>query len=503
MKLIKIFRNTIGIGAFLFLGSCSDYLDINVDPNSISDAPIATLLSSVTANVGFTGGSDLNRFASLLVQQYSGQGPGATTQPQEYERYNIQGSDVNNLWNTLYSTTLSDIELIIAKANEAGKVSPHYSGVAKIMKAYTYHLLVDTWGKVPYSEAIGFTSNLRPKFDEGAAIYDEIFKLLDEGISEINAPTSVLSPGANSTIYPGAFSTSKLKWEKAANTLKMRLFLHYTKLDKAKAIAGINALATASVISSNADNFEMSFVNATRAQNPIHQFEVDRSNQLFPNNTLVSMMNTKNDPRRARFFTSFPFTFNNPNSTYAGAKGGDVPSTSYSRFHIFLRGDTTKLAAPINADGSLNATSYTYTGAAAIRMLTFAEYNFIRAEAAVLGATGDAQTFFQAGIRANMESAGVAASAIDEYILANGNLTGSESEKVKMIIEEKFVASYGVILEPWTDWRRTGFPTITPPPNALFPNIPRSLFYPQSEIDLNSNAPAQKADQDERVFWDN
>lgn len=502
MKVIKIFRNTIGICAILFLGSCSDYLDINTDPNSISDAPIATLLTSVTANVGFTGGSDLNRFASLIVQQYSGQGPGATTQPQEYERYNIQGSDLNNLWNSLYSTTLSDIELIITKANEAGKLSPHYSGVAKIMKAYTYHLLVDTWGKVPYSEAIGFTQNLRPKFDDGAAIYDEIFKLLDEGIKEINAPTSLFSPGTNSTIYPGAFSASKLKWEKAANTLKMRLFIHYTKLDKAKAIAGINALASAPLMSSNADNFEMSFINASRAQNPIHQFELDRSNQLFPNNTLVSLMNSKNDPRRARFFTSFPFTFNKANSTYLGAKGGDAPSTRYSRFHIFLRGDTTKLAAPINADGSLTNTSYSYTGTAPIRMLTFAEYNFIRAEAAVLGANGDAQTFFQEGIRANMQNAGVPASAIDEYILANGSLTGTETEKIKKIIEEKFVASFGVILEPWTDWRRTGFPTITAPVNALFPNTPRSLFYPQSEIDLNSNAPAQKANLDERVFWD-
>jgi len=502
MKILKIFRNTIGIGAFLFLASCSDYLDINVDPNSISDAPIETLLTSVTTNVGFTGGSDLNRFASLLVQQYSGQGPGATTQPQEFERYNIQGSDVNNLWNSLYSTTLSDIELIIAKSKEAGKLSPHYSGVAKIMKAYTYHLLVDTWGKVPYSEAIGFTSNLRPKFDDGAAIYDEIFKLLDEGISEVNAPTSVFSPGANSTIYPGPFSASKLKWEKAANTLKMRLFLHYSKVDKAKAIAGINALASASVIGSNADNFEMLFVNASRAQNPIHQFELDRGNQLFPNNTLVSLMNAKNDPRRARFFTSFPFTFNQPSSTYLGAKGGDAPSFAYSRFHIFLRGDTTKLAAPINANGSLNNTSYTYTGTAPIRMLTFAEYNFIRAEAAVLGATGDAQTFFQAGIRANMQNTGVATSAIDEYILAYGSLAGTESEKVKMIIEEKFVASYGVILEPWTDWRRTGFPVLTSPVNALTAGVPRSLFYPQSEIDLNINAPVQKADLYERIFWD-
>jgi Starch-binding associating with outer membrane len=502
MKIKNIITRSLIIGAVFFAGSCNDYLDINVDPNSVSDAPIEQLLTSVTTNVGFTGGSDLNRYAGLIVQQFSGQGSGATTQPQDYERYNIAGSDVNNLWNSMYSTTLSDIELIIQKANDPAVLSPHYAGVAKIMKAYTYQLLVDTWGKVPYSEAIKFTDNLRPKFDDGAAVYDEIIKLLDDGIKDINTASSVKSPGANSTIFTGGWAAAKPKWERTANTLKMRLYLHYSKLDKAKMVAGINGLASSAVMASNADNFEMPFFNATRQQNPMHQFELDRANQLFPNHTLVDMMNTKADPRRARYFTPFPFTYDRANAKYLGAKGGDAASFKYSRFHIYMRGDTTKAAAPINADGSINNTSYTYSGTAPIRMLTFAEYNFIRAEAAVLGATGDAQTFFQAGIRASMQSAGVATAAIDAYIAANGSLTGTESEKVKKIIEEKFVASYGVVLEPWTDWRRTGFPTLTPPPNALTPNVPRSLFYPQSEIDLNSNAPTQKANLEERVFWD-
>lgn len=502
MKIKNIISKSFIIGAVFFAGSCNDYLDINVDPNSVSDAPIEQLLTSVTTNVGFTGGSDLNRYAGLITQMYSGQGSGATTQPQDYERYLITGSDLNNLWNSLYSTTLSDIELIIQKANDPAVLSPHYAGVAKIMKAYTYQLLVDTWGKVPYSEALKFTDNLRPKFDDGAAIYDEIIKLLDDGIKDINAASSVKSPGANSTIFTGGWAAAKPKWERTANTLKMRLYLHYSKLDKAKMITGINGLASAAVMASNADNFEMPFFNATRQQNPMHQFELDRANQLFPNHTLVDMMNTKADPRRARYFTPFPFTYDRANAKYLGAKGGDAASFKYSRFHIYMRGDTTKAAAPINADGSINNTSYTYNGTAPIRMLTFAEYNFIRAEAAVLGASGDAETFYQAGIRASMQSAGVATAAIDAYIAANGSLTGSEAEKIKKIIEEKFVASYGVVLEPWSDWRRTGFPSITPPPNALTPNVPRSLFYPQSEIDLNSNAPAQKANLEERVFWD-
>ncbi|MGZ8511687.1 MAG: SusD/RagB family nutrient-binding outer membrane lipoprotein, partial [Chitinophagaceae bacterium] len=105
-------------------------------------------------------------------------------------------------------------------------------------------------------------------------------------------------------------------------------------------------------------------------------------------------------------------------------------------------------------------------------------------------------------ITASMKSAGVSDANIALYLAANGTLTGTESEKVERIIEEKYVASYGVIMEPWTDWRRTGFPAISKVSNAVTTDIPRSLPYPQSEIDLNPNSPGQKPDLLVRVFWD-
>lgn len=56
-----------------------------------------------------------------------------------------------------------------------------------------------------------------------------------------------------------------------------------------------------------------------------------------------------------------------------------------------------------------------------------------------------------------------------------------------------------------TDWRRTGYAALTPPSNriASVPDVPRSLFYAQSEIDLNPNNPGQNAATlQDRVFWD-
>jgi hypothetical protein len=305
-------------------------------------------------------------------------------------------------------------------------------------------------------------------------------------------------------IYTNAtFATVKSNWIKLANTLKLRIYLHYSKKDPAFTLAQITALvnsAGVSFMASNADNFQMVFYNATKQQNPIQQFEASRSNYLFANNSMVSLMVGKSDPRLPFYFTPVPFT-SSP-ATYKGVKPGDPVGNGYSRIHTYLRGAAT--GTPVQqTDGGILAGSYVYTGAAPIRMLTYAEYCFIRAETALMGAPGSAQTFYTNGITASMTDAGVSAAAITTYLATNGTLTGTNAQQLKQIIEEKYVANFGVAMEPWTDFRRTGYPALVPPSNAVLPTIPRSLFYPQSEIDLNPNAPAQKTDLSAKVFWDN
>jgi hypothetical protein len=483
--------------------SCKDYLDINQDPNAVLDAPIEQLFTSATVNTGFWAGSDMNRYGALIAQQWSGQTAGATVQTQDYEKYLITGSDLNNVWGNMYNVTLADLELVIKKA--AKENSPNYAGVAKVLKAYIFANIADTWGSAPFSEALKFTDNSQPKFDEASAIYPALITMLTEAVADMNA-TSAKSPASNSTIYSGAWATSKAKWIAAANTLKMRLWLHTSKIDKAKAASEIAAIAAAGpVINAVADNFQMPFINGPNAKNPIEQFEISRSNYLFGNATMVDMMNTKVDPRRPRYFTDFPLR----SGLYKGAKSGDASSQSYSRTHIFLRGDTLT-SATAATNGSIAFNAYTYNGVAPIRMLTAAESFFIRAEAAVLSNANvgglSADSLFHQGIRTSMSAAGVASATAEAYIIAQGNLTGTEAEKVKKLIEEKYIANFGVINEPWTDWRRTGFPSqIVKVPNAVTtssPDVPRSFFYPQGEIDLNPNAPKQKVNMIERVFWD-
>lgn len=500
----KIRYRAAGFAAMLMLtfSSCDDFLDVNENPNSPTSAPIAQVLTNVTVNTGFRNGSDLHRYTSLIMQQFAGQGP-AGTQTVEFGRYLIQPSDVNNLYNSFFAGALADIDYIM----ENSEGSPHYSGIAKILKAYTYSQAVDVWGDLPYTEALQGTANTKPKVDDDAAIYTELFKLINEGITEIKAKTSNFKPGPNETIYKGDMA----KWEKFANTLKLRLYLHYSEKDPGFAKSQMDALIASGgpFMTTNADNFEMAFVDAQNSQNPIHQFEVSRPNTFFPNKFLVDLMNAKEDPRRASYFTDFPFG----SGMYVGAKAGDAQSLKYSRMHTYLRGNLKSALTPIatgsdagGIQGSTAANNNAYSGTAPIRMLTFAEYNFIRAEHALRFGAGAlaAQPFFQAGIRASMTAAGVAPAAIDAYILANGLLLGTTmAENLRRIIDEKYIANYGVALEPWNDWRRTGFPPIAmvPAPFAAVDYIPRSLFYPEAETLSNPNF-TQKPDMKVRVFWD-
>jgi hypothetical protein len=501
MKFINIKKASIIIMGIILMSSCEKFLDINIDPDRIPDAnaPIAQLLTSSQINLAFEGGSDLFRFSSLISQHMSGQAS-QPNQTYEYDRYNITGSDINNVWSSMFATTLSDLEIIIKQATDNG--SPHYAGVAKILKAYEYSKIVDAWGDVPYSEAQKLTENLQPAYDDDETIYPQLITLLTEAVTDINATASVLTPGSNSVIYPGNFSSTKNNWIKLANTLKLRLFLHYSKKDPTFAVNQITTLINSGepFFASNADNFQMFFNDLPNQRNPIAQFEVSRPNYLFANSSMVDLMNSKNDPRRATYFTPFPYSAN----TYKGVSPGDPGTINYSRIHTFLRGAATGTPTP-NDMGGITASSLTYTGIAPIRMVTYAEYNFIRAEAALRGAPGDAQAFFTAGITASMKEAGVSDADIAIYLLANGTLIGSFEENLKQIIEEKYVALFGVAVEPWTDWRRTGYPILIPPSNKMeqVTAIPRSLFYAQSEIDLNPNAPEQKpADLQTRVFWD-
>ena len=118
------------------------------------------------------------------------------------------------------------------------------------------------------------------------------------------------------------------------------------------------------------------------------------------------------------------------------------------------------------------------------------EVNFDLAEAAVKGyISGNADTYYRAGITASMQRWGVAASDIATYLAqASIALPGDATGKLAKIAEQKWIALFSVASESYIDLRRTRLPNIFN--NGLLVNFqfPLRYKYPGNEIGQNVDA---------------
>ena len=112
--------------------------------------------------------------------------------------FSLTSSSLDRNWTNLYREALQDINILLPLAEERDLQG--FIGVAKIIQAYAYITLVDSWGNVPYTEALLGNENANPKFDDGQAIYNDMLLVIDEGIAAINSPNSVMP---NDLFYGG------------------------------------------------------------------------------------------------------------------------------------------------------------------------------------------------------------------------------------------------------------------------------------------------------------
>jgi hypothetical protein len=94
-------------------------------------------------------------------------------------------------------------------------------------------------------------------------------------------------------------------------------------------------------------------------------------------------------------------------------------------------------------------------------------------------------------------------------IMAVYNAQTDDDGRLQVIMTQKWIASYGFALDAFTDFRRTGFPILHDGNTDAVPVTVRTrdyvsiLVYPDNEILLNPNAPAQLNPYLSKVFWDN
>lgn len=478
---MKKIRNNISKYAVLLaltatpfvITSCRQELDINVDPNNPSQASLSGLLSGSQVGFAFALGGEGTRMPASIVQHYAGH----RAQPLDYAQYRITSSATDGTWTALYNT-LMDMKELENKAAASG--SQAYVGVSKLLQAHAFSVITDMFGDVPFSEALQGRTNITPAYDKQENIYPALITMIDEGLTALSAGTETIS---GDVVYGGDVA----KWKKYGNSLKLRLLNH---LSSRQPNAAANFLASnPSLIETSVDDAKVAFGSVAANANPIYQFDVlsGRSDQAV-SSTIVDKMKALSDPRVGVYFEPVANNVLGLKGQYLGnAPGNDEEDSKKNRY---------------SRVGSAYASIK-----APVVLMSAAEVNFIKAEVYHRASDLRAQAAYQAAITQDFAALGLSSSAA--AYLANANVAYNGT--LQRIMEQKWITMFQASYESWVDWRRTGFPVLTPAAsNATSNVIPRNLPYPDVEINSNRanlvagpGIPIPYTGLSNRVWWDN
>lgn len=538
MKNINKFLYTLLIGLILavFTG-CSEWLDINTDPNNPTDVPLNQLMVSAQVNiagaVGISTGGLSNYcglYTSHLVQRGTSQND-----------YAFNGNDfgVSTPWRLMYPWALTDLKKMIEKG-EASE-SWHYVGVGQILEAYLYSVLVDMYGDVPYYDAVKGSEMPYPAYDDGEAVYEEVFTLLDAGIANL-ARSSTLSP-LNDDIFYGGGPLAIPKWRKFANTLKLKLY-NQTRLVWDNS-SEVNALLSAGDLLAEGADFEFQYgVNiAPDNRNPAYSqeyspggaynnispffYEIMKGiNSFFPSNIYMGI----SDPRVPYYFYN-QLAPGEPAENPTAYRNGDFVSIYMFSYNIdpnegFDQSSSQTLVGlyPVGGRydfGTGGPANFNGVGDVPQRILTYFQRKYIEAELALTGvSSGNARAAFVDAMESSFDKVNEVAGDAGVPLLLQAQIDSYTSSvlvlydaanndgKLEHILTQKWIASFGYSVDVYNDYRRTGYPILhdgnTDDLNVTVRTREYALSFPwvSTMLEINPNAPSQKETANYRVFWD-
>jgi hypothetical protein len=459
--------------AVCFFISCKKTLDINTDPNNPTDVAAKYLLPVAQVQLTYTLGGDISRITGNFVQHYGGH----RNQPLEYNQYDITPATSDGLWSALYSVVLRDLKAVIDKSKVTG--DSMYIGVAQILTAHTFSVLTDLFGDIPFSAALQDGNVISPAYDKQENIYPALITMIESGIANVKSGKGT-KPGTDDLIYQGVMAN----WERYGNSLKLRLLNHLSKKTPAAAATFLNTNPL--LITTNAQNAKVTYGEASNNANPIYGFdELSGRKDMAVSSTIINKMKALSDPRIPVFFNPVK------NGALAGQYIGNAPGND----------DDDSGEGKYSRIGSAYASS-----TSPVLLMSAAEVQFIIAEVRLReGKNAEAATAYNAAITRDFEYLGV--SGVAAY-LAKPEVAFNNT--LQRIIEQKWITMFQAPYEAWTDWRRTGFPVLSPASvNRTNNIIPRRLTYPQLEINLNRSSleagpgvPVPYESLKQRVWWD-
>ena len=450
----------------MLIAGCNKFKDMNVSPTLLTSASTKGLLTNAQQALSdlMLGNTAASRLPALYIQHLSeGPYPG----PSLY-------SDRNLSFSGWYTGPLYDLQTIISynqgdnKAAVGNGSKDNQIAVARIMKAFYFLNLTDRYGDIPYSQALKANEAYSPVYDKQQDIYTDLFKELTEAQAQIK-------PSENKVVGDIILNGNMEGWKRFANTLRIIMALRLSKVDPAKGKTEYAAADAAGVITSNAQNIAYTFLAADpNNYNPwYNNYSISNRNDYAISTTLTDYMAPKNDPRLPIYGEVLA------GGVVKGLAPGrnvavNIPA-AYSRIGKYFGG-------PDPAGSGKGAP---------LVLMSYAQVLFMRAEAAKIGySTGgdaEAKTQYEAAIKASWEQFGVFNQAAYTAYIALPDVAYDAANGYRKIMTEKWVHGYlNHSWEAWNDWRRTGFPVLTPATDAVDSRgIPLRLGYPANESTLN------------------
>jgi len=539
----KVF--SIMITLALFLTSCSEWLDINTDPNNPSTIEVNKMLPGINQDLGYylgNGYMQLGYITSVYAHQL--------TSRESIDQYGINGTDVNDVWAGLYSGPVKEIQTLIDEATASGSLK--YAGIGKIYKAYVFSVLVDVFGDVPYEEA-AVSGNYNPAFNDDKAIYTNLIALLKSAIEDLENESAAnpFVPGSDDIIYNGNIT----KWTKVANSLLLKLYVQAQSTDLYNA-TDVDDLLEGDLIGEGED-FSIPYgpEQAPDNRNPgfvdeyagsqissyispwFYELLIGEADHLFTGivdprvpyyicTQLGASESPETDPEyRNGRFVSIYFGSNGVNRDGSGRN-------TFAMLGLYPVGGAFD-SPSLDKSKSLGVTAG--TGAAPFRILTYADILYLKAELIANGkADGELRTVLEDAIKASFKQVDAVTdvagnetepmlsgtTAESDYITAvlTAFDDGDDAKKMEILMTEKWISKFGSAIDSYTDYRRTGYPVLFDPntmpsdggpdgsgvvPTESTRPFPVSFPWSADELNMNDNAPAQKTISTDKIFWDN
>ena len=471
----------ISLGALL-LASCNkkSLTDLNKNPNATTTAVPEYLFTGALLNT-----PAYNYSVLAEGMQYFSTYKEVPAIGDKYYSFNGTVADFAGVY-TVKLNLLIQLEALVQGPDAVNK-----NAIVQILKVYEFHQLTDVAGDIPYSDALAGKGNLTPKYDTQKDIYLDMLSQLDAAATSFDA--SKPSFGSADLFYNGDVT----KWKKFAYTLMLRLGMRMSNVDPDLSKTWVQKAIAGGVMSSDADIAKISYASVSGGQNPQVRALLD-GNYISPGGdnveggkyaaTFIDHLKSTQDPRLSAISV-----------VWVPTSPGATTYTADNSFGIqkgMVSGSLN--TKPTDFDTYSEPSPLVVNVAAPIIIMGPSEAYLLLAEAALRGWYSDlsAQQAYDEGVDAGMTqwalyptagniSGNISQDQIDAYKLANPyNSAGTFDQQLEQISVQKWVSLFGNDYEVYANWRRTGYPTLTPvnyPGNVTGGQMFRRFSLPNSE----------------------